>query len=115
MTDGLSIVGADDRPADAVYFWVDGELAGPHTVVARYCGRDFTAAEMRVIAELAAMLPTRRAIADAVCDTLAWLHPDGRRKDMSARRTSSTPSRTAVRSAGGAAAHSSITSTTAAR
>jgi Druantia protein DruA len=80
-----SIVGADGRPADEVYFWVDGELAGPSTVVARYCGRDFTAAEMRVIADLAAALPTRNAIADAVCDTLAWLRPDGRRKDMSAR------------------------------
>jgi hypothetical protein len=85
MTGGFYTVDADEGPADAVYFWVDGELAGPQTVVARYCGRDFTAGEMRVIADLAAALPTRKAIADAVCDTLPWLRADGRRKDMSAR------------------------------
>jgi Druantia protein DruA len=52
---------------------------------ARYCGRLFTPAELDHIRHLAATLPTRRAIADAVCDTLAWLRPDGRRKDMTAR------------------------------
>jgi hypothetical protein len=48
---------------------------------ARYCGRAFTPAELAVIAGLAATLPTRRAIADAV----AWHRADGRRKDMTAR------------------------------
>lgn len=33
----------------------------------RYCGRDFTHDELEVIRELAATLPTRRAIADALC------------------------------------------------
>lgn len=51
----------------------------------RYCGRDFTAEDLEVIAQLAATLPTRRAIADAVCDALCWRRHDGRRKDMSAR------------------------------
>lgn len=51
----------------------------------RYCGRSFTTTELDVIRDLAGAYPTRRAIADAVCDTLGWLRPDGRRKDMSAR------------------------------
>ena len=53
--------------------------------LARYCGRAFTTAEMAQIRTLAASLPTRRAIADAVCDALGWHAPDGRRKDMTAR------------------------------
>jgi len=55
----------------------------PATV--RYCGRTFTPADLEAIRTLAAVLPTRRAIADAVCDTLDWRRLDGRRKDMSAR------------------------------
>ena len=51
----------------------------------RYCGREFSAAELEVIRGLAATLPTRRAIADAACDALLWRRHDGRRKDMSAR------------------------------
>jgi len=51
----------------------------------RYCGRTFTPADLEAIRGLAAALPTRRAIADAVCDALDWRRPDGRRKDMSAR------------------------------
>src|SRR5665811_2606008 len=58
-------------------------LAPPDTV--RYCGRTFTATELALLRELAATLPTRRAIADAACDALGWTRPDGRRKDMSAR------------------------------
>src|SRR5574342_310761 len=85
MAGDLPIVGDQDGSGNGVYFWVDGQLAGPQTVVARYCGRDFTAGEMRVVADLAAALPTRKAIADAVCDTLALLRADGRRKDMAAR------------------------------
>ncbi len=56
-------------------------MSGPR----RYCGRDFTPADLEVIATLAATLPTRRAIADALCDVLGWRRPDGRAKDMSAR------------------------------
>lgn len=51
----------------------------------RYCGREFTEDELEVVRGLVSSLPTRRAIADAVCDELSWLRPDGRRKDMSAR------------------------------
>jgi len=40
---------------------------------------------MAMIAELVASLPTRRAIADALCDALCWRRLDGRKKDMSAR------------------------------
>ena len=53
-----------------------------HHAPARYCGRDFTPAELAVIARLAATLPSRAAISRAVCDTLGWITPDGRRKDM---------------------------------
>ncbi len=52
---------------------------------ARYCGRDFPPAELEEIRALAATLPTRRAIADAVCDALPWRRHDGARKDMTAR------------------------------
>ncbi len=52
---------------------------------ARYCGRELSTEELATIGELVATLPTRRAIADALCDTLDWRRPDGRRKDMSAR------------------------------
>ena len=51
----------------------------------RYCGRDFSQAELAVIRGLAATLPTRRAIADAACEALLWYRRDGRLKDMSAR------------------------------
>lgn len=59
--------------------------AGAVSAPVRYCGREFSEAEMEVIRTLAATLPTRRAIADAVCDALGWCRHDGRRKDMSAR------------------------------
>ena len=45
----------------------------------------FTEDELEVVRGLVSSLPTRRAIADAVCDELPWLRPDRRRKDMSAR------------------------------
>ncbi len=51
----------------------------------RYCGRDFSCDDLAVARRLCAQLPTRRAIADALCDELSWHRPDGRRKDMSAR------------------------------
>lgn len=56
-----------------------------HQGPARYCGRDFTPAELDVIAQLAATLPTRAAISRAVCDALGWHTPGGQRKDMTAR------------------------------
>ena len=56
-----------------------------HDAPARYCSRDFTPAELDLIRQLAGTLPTRRAIADAVCDALPWRRADGRRKDMTAR------------------------------
>ncbi len=52
---------------------------------ARYCGRDFTPAELDIIAQLTGTLPSRAAISRAVCDALSWVTPDGRRKDMTAR------------------------------
>lgn len=51
----------------------------------RYCGRYFSEGDLGTIRRLCASLPTRRAIADALCDELSWYRPDGRRKDMSAR------------------------------
>ena len=56
-----------------------------HRHPARYCGRDFTPAELDIIGQLAATLPSRAEISRAVCDTLGWHTPDGRRKDMTAR------------------------------
>ena len=56
-----------------------------HDAPARYCSRDFTPAELDLIRQLAGTLPTRRAIADAVCDALPWRRADGRREDMTAR------------------------------
>jgi hypothetical protein len=56
-----------------------------HLCPARYCGRDFTPAELHVIGQLAATLPSRAEISRAVCDALGWATPDGRRKDMTAR------------------------------
>ena len=58
---------------------------GQRPASAIYCGRAFTPAELGVIRQIAESLPTRRAIADAVCDTLPWRRADGRRKDMTAR------------------------------
>ena len=60
-------------------------VTGQRPAGAVYCGRAFTPAELGVIRRLAQSLPTRRAIADAVCDTLGWRRADGRRKDMTAR------------------------------
>ena len=62
-----------------------GNAAGQHPASAIYCGRPFTPAELGLIRGLAATLPTRAAIAGAVCDALGWHAPDGRRKDMTAR------------------------------
>lgn len=56
-----------------------------HQDPARYCGRDFTPAELAVISQLAATLPTRAEISRAVCDALGWHTPSGQRKDMTAR------------------------------
>jgi hypothetical protein len=58
---------------------------GQRPASAIYSGRAFTPAELSVIRRLAESLPTRRAIADAVCDALGRRRADGRRKDMSAR------------------------------
>jgi Domain of unknown function (DUF4338) len=60
-------------------------VTGTAGTPARYCGRDFTPAELEVIRGLAQALPTRAAISRAVCDALGWTAPDGRRKDMTAR------------------------------
>lgn len=41
----------------------------------RYCGRDFTPADLHVIAQLAAALPSRAAISRTVCDVLSLVDP----------------------------------------
>ncbi|MEW5952777.1 MAG: DUF4338 domain-containing protein [Bacillota bacterium] len=54
----------------------------------RYCGRDFTSAELDLIRSIIARpqeYPTRAAIARAVCESLTWVRPDGQPKLMSAR------------------------------
>jgi hypothetical protein len=53
----------------------------------RYCGRDFTAADLELIRTLIAASPplNRAQISRAVCERLSWLRPDGRLKEMSCR------------------------------
>lgn len=54
----------------------------------RYCGRDFTAAELAAIGEIIAQKeqhPTRAAISRAVCRALNWRQANGRLKDVSCR------------------------------
>lgn len=53
----------------------------------RYCGREFSAAELCSIRQLIAEHPTaRRArLSRLVCEQLHWRRPDGRLKDMSCR------------------------------
>ena len=51
----------------------------------RYCGREFSFADLEVVRDLCASAPNRKAIADALCETFDWRRPDGRLKDMSAR------------------------------
>ena len=53
----------------------------------RYCGRLFTAEELDRIRRLIASEPRRNRaeLSRRVCDELAWVRPDGRRKDMSCR------------------------------
>jgi hypothetical protein len=55
--------------------------AGP----VRYCGRDFSPADIEAITGLAAALPTRAAIAEAACQVLDWRRPGGQTRAMSAR------------------------------
>lgn len=53
----------------------------------RYCGRDFSPAELDIIRRIAddPHQPTRAEIARAVCEALHWLQPDGRPKVMSCK------------------------------
>lgn len=54
----------------------------------RYCGRDFSPAELDLIRSIIARAqehPTREAIARAVCQSLAWVKPDGGPKLVTAR------------------------------
>lgn len=53
----------------------------------RYCGRFFTAKEIKQIKKLISDNPqlNRAQLSRRVCDMLAWLRPDGRLKDMSCR------------------------------
>ncbi|MDA8072341.1 MAG: DUF4338 domain-containing protein [Actinomycetota bacterium] len=51
----------------------------------RYCGREFSGSDLEVVRDLCASAPSRKAIADALCEALDWRRPDGRLKDMSAR------------------------------
>ena len=53
----------------------------------RYCGRDFSAAEIDWVRALIAQRPAlrRAALSRALCERLGWRKPDGGLKDMSAR------------------------------
>ena len=53
----------------------------------RYCGRDFTCAELDTIRQLVAaqQYPTRAALSRAVCATLSWCTPAGMLKAVSCR------------------------------
>jgi hypothetical protein len=54
-------------------------------MTAIYCGRHFTDRELDRIRELGRILPSRQAIARAVCTEFGWRKPDGGLKDMSCR------------------------------
>lgn len=53
----------------------------------RYCGREFTAAQIELIRECLAVSPpmSRYRLSRAVCERLDWRRPDGALKDMSCR------------------------------
>jgi hypothetical protein len=53
----------------------------------RYCGREFTKAEIELICKLIADHPkwTRAYLSKVVCDQIGWRRPDGRPKEMSCR------------------------------
>jgi len=53
----------------------------------RYCGRDFSAEDMRLIIDLIAQGPelSRTALSQRVCQQLRWFKPDGGLKEMSCR------------------------------
>ena len=56
-------------------------------MIRRYCARDFSAGELKLIKRLIADNPqlTRAALSRLVCEMLSWRRPDGRLKDMSCR------------------------------
>jgi hypothetical protein len=51
----------------------------------RYCGRDFSEADLACIREIIETGISRNRISMRVCEALAWLKPDGGLKDMSCR------------------------------
>src|SRR5271165_7511984 len=53
----------------------------------RYCGREFTDAEIALIRELIAVSPplNRYGLSQAVCERLNWRRANGQLQDMSAR------------------------------
>ncbi|MBE7446231.1 MAG: hypothetical protein HS132_13635 [Planctomycetia bacterium] len=52
----------------------------------RYCGRDFTREEMKVISEIVTTKGLgRTAISEKICEQFLWLKADGKLKDMSCR------------------------------
>ncbi len=52
----------------------------------RYCGRDFSMEEMRVVCEIVKTNGIgRTAISEKICEDLQWLKADGKLKDMSCR------------------------------
>ena len=60
-------------------------MTGTDPGTGRYGGREFTVAELHVVRALAASLPGRAAIAEAVCRHLGWRRIDGTTKAISAR------------------------------
>lgn len=57
-----------------------------HLKTVRYCGRDFTMEEMKVIGEIVKTKGLcRTAISEKICEQFQWLKADGKRKDMSCR------------------------------
>jgi len=63
------------------------ETATGYQLMVRYCGRDFSEKEMRIIHALIADNPQqhRAALSRMVCEELGWFKADGGLKEMSAR------------------------------
>ena len=87
---GLAAVGPvrGAVPGPASGLAVFGGRAGPVSGSLRFCGRDFSPAELdRIRALLAHTDPplSRTKLSQAVCEALDWRKPDGGLKEMSAR------------------------------
>ncbi len=82
----LSALG-DDRGAVCRLAGARGPAGPLRRLMKRYCGRDFTDAEIETIRQQIAQSPTltRADLSRLTCRQLGWFKPDGGLKEMSCR------------------------------